>query len=137
MRFGEWLRSEREKQGLLAHELADKVGFTPSKLSRIENMKANATFSVVVPVCEVLGVNVDRLFLELSEGSYQPPSPKPTNTEPPVCLTESLALRFLNVVVGSSREDAIELLGQIWWSLETSGLNPHKRLYGPPYGAAE
>src|SRR5579859_112685 len=120
MNFGDWVRTERQQQGYLAQDLAKKLGIVAPKLSRIEHGKANATFSVVIPICEALGVDLNSLLIALSEGQYEPP-PKPAPPpQEPFCLTEGLAIRFLDVCFPLSNNNSVpfQLLATLWRDAE-------------------
>lgn len=117
MDFGDWLRDERKKRGLTSQELAEKIGLSPSKMSRIENEKANPTFQVAIEICNALGVEIDRLLTELSDGSYVPPSTSTKLQNLPV-LSGPFAQRYLTAALQSDPSYLFEKLADFWTQTE-------------------
>ncbi|MDV6010983.1 helix-turn-helix transcriptional regulator [Haloechinothrix sp. LS1_15] len=54
------LRRERERRELSVQEAAERVGWDPTKLSRIENMRIGITGDDTLDLCEALGVEEAR-----------------------------------------------------------------------------
>lgn len=67
MSFAKNLRTERKKLGLLAEELAERVGVSRSYITLLENGKRSPTKTVVAKIAKGLGVEswvVEEWFLE-------------------------------------------------------------------------
>ena len=62
LKIGEFVRKEREKKGLKAIELAEKVGIANSYLSEIENDKQNPSLKMLHRIAIALGVKVENLL---------------------------------------------------------------------------
>lgn len=54
--LGQWLRQERVKQGIDLRTLSVLTGIDSGTISRVENMKTQATLATAVRLCEGLGV---------------------------------------------------------------------------------
>jgi quercetin dioxygenase-like cupin family protein/DNA-binding Xre family transcriptional regulator len=60
--FGPALKKARRIRHLTLHELADRIGCSPSALSKIENQKAAPSFSMVYGICRALRMDVTTLL---------------------------------------------------------------------------
>ena len=60
--FGPALKKARRIRHLTLHELADRIGCSPSALSKIENQKAAPSFSMVYAICRALRMDVTTLL---------------------------------------------------------------------------
>ena len=54
----------REKTGLSQQTLAQKVGISRQYLSKIEKDKANPSYNIVLKISNVLGQDVNQIFLK-------------------------------------------------------------------------
>jgi transcriptional regulator with XRE-family HTH domain len=54
--LGQWLQQERLKQGIDLRTLSEKTGIDIATISRVENLKTQATLASSVRLCEGLGV---------------------------------------------------------------------------------
>ncbi len=61
-RVAETIRIERHRKRLSQQELAEKAGITAKYLNLIENQKSNPTIVVVIQICLVLGISLDKLL---------------------------------------------------------------------------
>jgi transcriptional regulator with XRE-family HTH domain len=62
--IGGKLKEERVRIGMSQKELADKVGFTPSFLSQLENNQVSPSLGTFLQICRALSINPGR-FLEV------------------------------------------------------------------------
>jgi transcriptional regulator with XRE-family HTH domain len=62
--LGYAIKRLREKRGLTAKELGDRVQLSEFSVSRIENGRTRIEFIKMVDVCEVLGVSLEDLVIE-------------------------------------------------------------------------
>ncbi len=62
MEFGEWVQKIRRERGLDVRAFAEKTGVDPSTISRIENLKTEATFYTAFRICEAMGALPTDLF---------------------------------------------------------------------------
>ncbi|GJE16469.1 helix-turn-helix domain-containing protein [Methylobacterium marchantiae] len=69
-KFGQWLKSEREKSGLSASQLSQKVGISPQSIYNIENGKTlNPSYSTKEKIESVLGVEAPENTTKEDEAS--------------------------------------------------------------------
>ena len=62
MEFGKWLEQVRLERKMDLRALAEQVGVDISTISRIENMKTQATLATAIHICEGLGVTLPMLL---------------------------------------------------------------------------
>lgn len=62
MEFGEWVQKIRRERGLDVRAFAEKTDVDPSTISRIENLKTEATFYTAFRICEAMGASPIDLF---------------------------------------------------------------------------
>jgi transcriptional regulator with XRE-family HTH domain len=60
--FGPALNKARRIRHLTLNELADRIGCSPSALSKIENQKASPSFGMVYRICQALRMDVTTLL---------------------------------------------------------------------------
>jgi transcriptional regulator with XRE-family HTH domain len=60
--FGPALKKARRIRHLTLNELADRIGCSPSALSKIENQKAAPSFGMVYRICQALRMDVTTLL---------------------------------------------------------------------------
>ena len=75
VKFGQFLRKLRIKQGLGQRELATKIGIAPSYLNDIEKEKRSAPKQIVIKkISKILNVNIDTLndLAGISKGNVAP-----------------------------------------------------------------
>jgi transcriptional regulator with XRE-family HTH domain len=61
-RFGEKLRTLRERQGLSQRQLSDMLGVHQSHLWRMEQGKKTPNVAMVLKVADIFGVTTDQLI---------------------------------------------------------------------------
>src|SRR6266700_924179 len=66
MEFGEWVQLIRKEREFDVRAFAEKTGVDPSTISRIENLKTEATFYTAFRVCEAMDVSPTDLFHALT-----------------------------------------------------------------------
>jgi transcriptional regulator with XRE-family HTH domain len=86
MTFGSRLKGARKGAGLTQKELADKLGFSHSDVSKWEKGNKHPPISSAAPICEVLGVSANYLL-----------------GMPEVEVTPEIALRVLGQAVSDLR----------------------------------
>ncbi|MCE5313247.1 MAG: helix-turn-helix domain-containing protein [Nitrospiraceae bacterium] len=60
--IGHRLKAARTRLGISQKELADKVGFTPSFISQIENNQISPSLNSLIQICSALGLKPGQLF---------------------------------------------------------------------------
>jgi XRE family transcriptional regulator, aerobic/anaerobic benzoate catabolism transcriptional regulator len=60
--LGREIKKARAERGLMQKDLHVLTGITQKYLSRIENDKADPSFSLVVRIAQALGIRLDSLF---------------------------------------------------------------------------
>lgn len=70
IKFGNYIRSTRKKNGLTQKEVADKVGISPQFLCDVENNKREPSESKVEKYAKALNLDSDYLFYLI--GMYPP-----------------------------------------------------------------
>ncbi len=65
MEFGEWVQCIRRKKTLDIHTFSEKTGVDASTISRIENLRAQATLYTAFHICEGLDIALAELIKEL------------------------------------------------------------------------
>lgn len=60
--FGQNVAKYRIKANLSAYELSLRIGKDASYINKLENGKANSTLNVIFKICEVLGIEPEKLF---------------------------------------------------------------------------
>lgn len=63
-RFGEKLRSVRERRGLTMREVAEKAGLSESLISQIERNRVSPAIDTLLNLVEVLDVDLEYLFAD-------------------------------------------------------------------------
>ena len=63
----QWLQKERTKQKIDLRTLSNKTGIDIGTISRIENMRTQATLATIVRLCEGLGVGLSTLLEALQQ----------------------------------------------------------------------
>jgi transcriptional regulator with XRE-family HTH domain len=66
MEFGEWVQKVRKERRLDVRTFAEKTGVDPSTISRIENLKTEATFYTAFRIIEAMGASPIDLFAILT-----------------------------------------------------------------------
>jgi transcriptional regulator with XRE-family HTH domain len=64
-RFGEKLRTIRERRGMTMKTLADHIGVSESLISQIERDKVSPSLDTLIAIVEVLEIDLEYLFNEL------------------------------------------------------------------------
>lgn len=59
---GRFIAACRKEQGLTQAQLAEKLGVTDRAVSKWENAKSMPDSSIMLPLCEILGINVNELL---------------------------------------------------------------------------
>ena len=75
VKFGQFLRKLRIKQGLGQRELATKIGIAPSYFNDIEKEKRSAPKQIVIKkISKILNINIDTLndLAGISKGNVAP-----------------------------------------------------------------
>lgn len=79
-KFGDWLKTQREKLGLKQAEFSEKIGSQQGPVSRMEMGKSIPRYSVAARIAEGLGVHFHKvidLIMESIDISPAPPAAKP------------------------------------------------------------
>jgi transcriptional regulator with XRE-family HTH domain len=63
-KFGERVRSLREKAGLTQEQAAERIGIHPKHLGRIEGGTVNVTFGTLIALAVAYQVSAEDLFAE-------------------------------------------------------------------------
>ena len=66
------LKELRKKLLMTQEELAEKAGLSIQHIGDIERGQANPTFSCVIKIAEVLGINVASLFIQAEDKNVEP-----------------------------------------------------------------
>lgn len=62
IRIGKNIAAERNKAGMTQEVLAEHLGLSTSHLSNIERAQRKANLSMLVEICTVLDISLERLF---------------------------------------------------------------------------
>ena len=61
--FGDFIKNERDRQGLAQWQIADKVGISQVQLCHIENGNRRLDLPLALAICKVLRLDI-RTFLD-------------------------------------------------------------------------
>ena len=70
-RFGEKLRTVREKKGYTLKVVAQKAGVSESLVSQIERNRVSPAIDTLLTLADVLDINLEFLFEEYRRGRHQ------------------------------------------------------------------
>ena len=73
-RFGEKLRTLRERRGLSLKQLGDQVGVSKNFLWELEMGKKTPNIAMLTKICDVFDVGCDKLIRDEIELDHEPPA---------------------------------------------------------------